>query len=243
MKRLRISIASLVLLGVVWQLAHLASKGIGVPSLSDTLHSLYSNFWIIMYHLSISLLRIVIANIFAMILGSILGYLMASSKRLDDYLSPSIYALIPVPKVAFLPLFMLLFGIGEKARILLLVFILVFQYIVAAKDAIQSLTHYQNDIIQSLKLKKSLQLRYIFIPHYLPYLFTVLRQSFGMSLAVLFYVETFINQVGIGYYIMNRWSSIYYSDMFAGIIMVSICGILGYKFIDTISRKLSPWKN
>lgn len=243
MKRLKISLASLLLLSMVWQFAHILSKGVGVPSLPDTLISLYSNFWIIMYHLGISLLRIVIANALAMILGSITGYLMASSERIDEYLSPSIYALIPVPKVAFLPLFMILFGIGEKARILLLVFILIFQYIVACKDAMQSLSQNQNDIIVSLGLRKSLLLKYILIPHYLPYLFTVLRQSFGMSLAVLFYVETFINQLGIGYYIMNRWSSIYYSDMFAGIIMVSLCGILGYKFIDYIAKKLSPWKN
>lgn len=242
MKQLKYNLLSLLTLAIIWQMAHIFSSGVGIPSIYDTIMSLFSNFPLLVTHLSVSILRIIIANSAAMVIGSFLGYFMASSKRFNDMLSPSVYALIPVPKVAFLPLFMILFGIGEKARIILLSFILVFQYIVAAKDAVLSLSSLQTNVVKSLNLSFKIKLKYILLPHYYPYLFTVIRQSFGMSLAVLFYIETFINQTGIGYFIMNRWSSINYPEMFAGIVSVSLCGIWGYKLIDAAAKKVSPWK-
>ncbi len=242
MKRLIYNLMPLAFLIFIWQLGFEKSQGIGIPSFFETISSFIMNFNELSIHIGVSILRLLAANLIAMFFGTIIGYLIGKHRLLDALLSPSIYALIPVPKVAFLPLFMILFGIGEKARILLLTFILIFQYVVASKDAIKSMPENVSYQIKSLHLKPSLQLKYITIPYYLSFLLTALRQTFGMSLAVLFYIETFINQIGIGYYIMNRWASINYPEMFAGILAISIVGILVYKVIDFLEKLLTPWK-
>lgn len=242
MKQRTANLISCIGLVMIWYGAYFLTNGMGVPSLHATLYALQLNFKTIGLHLGVSLLRVMIANVIAISLGSFIGYFMAKSRFWNRLLSPSVYALLPVPKIAFLPLFLLIFGLQEQSRIYLLVFILLFQYITAAKDAMMALPDHQNNVIETLKLKPWIKFRYVIFPYYLPFLFTAIRQAIGVSLAVLFSIETFINQLGIGYYIMNRWSAINYPEMFAGIVVISLSGILIYRLLDRFERKVCPWK-
>lgn len=229
------------IVGVIWELMHVLTQGVGIPSILTTVTNTVDIFPLLMEHLLVSAMRLLIGLFLALLIGGVIGSLMARYKAVDELLAPLVYLVTPLPKVAFLPIMMVIFGISETARIAVLVFVVVFQFILGIRDALKSMPQTHILSMKSLALSNGSQFKDIIFPYSLPYLFTSLRQAFGMSLAVLFFLETFVNQKGIGYFIMNRWGMVNYPDMFSGILVLSIFGYLVYGFLDFLEAKLCPW--
>ena len=90
-------------------------------------------------HALYSLWRITGGLILAIIIGYPLGVLMGYCKHIDKLLAPIVYLTYPVPKIALLPILMLLAGVGELSKIIMIFLIVVFQIIIAVRDSIRSL--------------------------------------------------------------------------------------------------------
>ncbi|CAM4167634.1 ABC transporter permease [Erysipelothrix inopinata] len=194
------------------------------------------------YHLWVSLKRIGCAILFAALVGTTLGITMGLNQRFDQALSPIVYILYPLPKIAFLPIFMILFGLNELPKIILIFVVIVFQFILSAKDAVKEIPVSWFDSFQSLGLQKRDALKHLIIPAILPQWFTALRSSVGVSIAVLFFAENFATSYGIGYYIMNAWAMANYVNMFCGITALGVLGLLIFMVIDCIEAKVCHWK-
>ncbi|WZU00136.1 hypothetical protein MGH68_10970 [Erysipelothrix sp. D19-032] len=63
-----------------------------------------------------------------------------------------------------------------------------------------------------------------------------------MSIAVLFFAENYATTYGMGYTIMNSWMMVQYKDMYAGILLLSIFGLLVFIFIDYLEMRLIRWR-
>jgi NitT/TauT family transport system permease protein len=85
--------------------------------------------------------------------------------------------------------------------------------------------------------------RNVIIPASLPGILTALRISLGTALSVLFFTETFGTEFGLGYFIMDAWMRVNYIDMFSGILVLSIMGLLLFVLLDIIERVCCRWKN
>jgi len=72
---------------------------------------------------------------------------------------------------------------------------------------------------------------------------TSLRISLGTAIAVLFFVESFATTEGLGYFIMDSWSRSEFSEMFAGIIGMSVLGLMLYILVDIIETRWCRWQN
>ncbi|HAX73724.1 MAG TPA: ABC transporter permease, partial [Firmicutes bacterium] len=143
----------------------------------------------------------------------------------------------------FLPIFMILFGLGDTSKIILIVAIAVFQIIISTRDGVKEIS---KDIFlsaKSLKLSNLDILLHIVIPSTLPKFFTSLRIVLGSSMAALFFAENYATKFGIGYFIMNAWVKVDYVEMYAGIISISFFGIILFKTIDYMQNKFCHWKN
>ena len=92
-----------------------------IPNPLSTLVYSFKSIPILIPHLLMSLMRIIISLVIAAFLGTVLGMVMARNTFLDDLLSPLVYILYPIPKIAFLPILMLLFGLGERPKIILVI--------------------------------------------------------------------------------------------------------------------------
>jgi len=93
----------------------------------------------ILPHLLMSFYRIFVAVAISLFLGVGIGLLTGMHKKIDKFLSPLIYLLYPIPKIAFLPVFMLLFGLGDRSKIILLIVIVIFQIIVTTRDGVRGI--------------------------------------------------------------------------------------------------------
>lgn len=233
----------LVMVFVLWEILYLILQTPAIPNPLETLAQTVKIFPNqLAYHLWVSLKRIGSAIILAALIGTSLGITMGLNSQFDQALSPIVYILYPLPKIAFLPIFMILFGLNELPKIILIFVVIVFQFILSAKDAVKEIPIAWFDSFQSLGLTKRDELKHLILPAILPQWFTALRSSVGVSIAVLFFAENFSTSYGIGYYIMNAWAMANYVNMFCGITALGIFGLILFMIIDIIEAKVCHWK-
>ncbi len=193
-------------------------------------------------HMFSSLGRILAGIFISIILGVALGFLMGYFSSVDKILSPLVYFTYPVPKIALLPIVMLLFGLGEASKLIMIVLIIVFQIIITSRDAVKNIPQEIFRSLQSLGASRRQIFSEIIIPASLPEVITATRLALGTAVSILFFTETFGTEYGMGYFIMDAWMRVNYLDMYAGIVMLSFMGFLLFIILDMAERYLCSWR-
>ena len=213
-----------------------------IPSPEQVLLRLMQKFPdTIAVHAGYSLLRIVLGLVVAVAVGYPVGVLMGYFPRVNRLLAPILYLTYPVPKIALLPVVMLLFGVGETSKMLLVSLIIVFQVVVAVRDAVAAIPPETYAPLRVLGATFAQIVRHIIVPASLPKFITAVRVAMATAISVLFFTETFGTQYGIGYYIMDAWLRVNYLDMYAGIVVLSAMGLVLFILLDWAERRLCAW--
>lgn len=224
-----------------WTVAQLLQMPV-IPSPELVLLRLVQKFPdTIAVHAGYSLLRIVLGLLAAVAVGYPVGIVMGYFPRVNRLLAPTLYLTYPVPKIALLPVAMLLFGVGEASKLLLIFLIIVFQVVVAVRDAVAAIPSETYAPLRVLGASFAQIVRHIIVPASLPKFITAVRVAMATAISVLFFTETFGTQYGIGYYIMDAWLRVNYLDMYAGIVVLSAMGLLLFILLDWTERRLCAW--
>ncbi|WP_315453183.1 ABC transporter permease [uncultured Selenomonas sp.] len=194
-------------------------------------------------HAGYSLMRIVLGLFAAVAVGYPVGVLMGYFPRVNRLLAPLLYLTYPVPKIALLPVVMLLFGVGEWSKLILVFLIIVFQVVVAVRDAVAAIPSETYAPLRVLGASFAQIVRHIIVPASLPKFITAVRVAMATAISVLFFTETFGTQYGIGYYIMDAWLRVNYLDMYAGIVVLSAMGLLLFILLDWTERRMCAWNH
>lgn len=235
-------IPAAVFLLVLWQIVSLIVHLpiIPPPYLAiERLADIFSNT--IAVHALYSLWRIVAGVLLAVAVGVPLGILMGYAKKADTLLAPVVYLTYPVPKIALLPILMLLFGIGELPKIFMIFLIVIFQVLVALRDGIGAIPKEMFYPLYTLGASFKDIFCKILWPAVLPNFITALRVAMGTAISVLFFTETFGTKYGMGYFIMDAWLRVNYLDMYAGIIVLSLIGLCLFGILDLCERYFCSW--
>ncbi|GAB6107084.1 ABC transporter permease [Fusibacter bizertensis] len=233
---------ALTIITLTWYLLHFFVNPRLIPAPHSAIILMVHEFPLIMHHALLSLYRILVAIFATLLIGVPLGILIAMHPRIDRLLSPIIYALYPVPKIAFLPLLMLFFGLGDLSKIILVGLIIIFQILVSTRDGVKAINQSYFTSMRTLRATKKQVYQHLIIPAIVPNLLTSLRVSIGTSISVLFFAENFATRYGIGYFIMDSWLKLDYTSMFAGIVVISLMGVLLFSSIDLLEKKLCRWQ-
>ena len=228
---------------VLWQLVALIASLPIIPQPSRVFTRLARIFTSsIAIHAAYSLWRIAAGLVLAVAIGYPLGLAMGYSLRADRLLSPMVYLTYPVPKIALLPILMLLAGVGELSKILMIFLIIVFQVVIAVRDAIRAIPEETFFPLRVLGAGFPAMLSEVILPATLPKFLTAVRVAMATAISVLFFTETFGTQYGMGYFIMDAWLRVNYLDMYAGILVLSVLGLALFTVIDTIERAACRWQ-
>jgi len=192
-------------------------------------------------HSTASLRRIFIGVFIALVLGMAGGILTGLSKKVNKLLNPLLYLSYPVPKLALLPVAMIIFGIGETTKIVMIVLIIVFQLVISIRDAIRNIDKENYYVLSSLGASKAQQIWHVVLPGILPETLSALRVTVGIATSVLFVTETFGTDKGLGFFIVDAWMRIDYLTMYAGIVMLSIIGSFLFILLDIIDAIFCKW--
>ena len=195
-------------------------------------------------HFLASLWRVVASTLLSIALAAPAGLILGQSRRLNNLFAPLIYLLYPIPKVVFVPVILLLLGVGDLAKIIIIFLILFFQVLVLVRDQAAALRPELIQSVRSLGAGRRALFRYVYLPASLPAILTALRQSVGTAVAVLYVAELFATQRGLGYYIFLNGSTLFnFPAMYAGILAMSVLGLGLYFSVDWLERRLCKWQN
>ena len=227
----------------VW---HLAAIGLNNPALPPPGKVLFTFFEQIPAdlgrHFLISSWRVLASIFISLFAGVPLGLWLGTEERFDRFFAPLIYLTYPIPKIVFLPVVMILLGLGDSSKIFLITLVVFFQILVTTRDAARNVSQAVVLSVVSLGAGKLDIYRHVIWPAVLPDIFTALRIGSGTAIAVLFFAESFASSDGLGYYLMDAWSRYAYLEMFAGIVAMGLLGYLLYVCLDGLDRKVCPWK-
>ncbi|GAB4490297.1 MAG: ABC transporter permease [Anaerolineales bacterium] len=194
-------------------------------------------------HFLVSLWRVTAGMLLAVLAAAPLGLALGQSRRLNRLASPLIYLLYPSPKVVFLPIVLLFFGVGDSSKIFIIFIILFFQILVLVRDQAANLRPELIQSVRSLGAGRRALFRYVYLPASLPAILTALRQSVGTAVAVLYIAESFATRQGLGYYLYYQGSSLLdYPVMYAGVLAMSLLGLGMYFSVDWLERWLCKWQ-
>ncbi|MGA2480479.1 MAG: ABC transporter permease subunit [Spirochaetia bacterium] len=244
MKRRRFQgLLGIAALLVLWEVLSLLVPGGFIPDpltvCARLLVLLPRSLW---RHILVSLGRITAGLAAALLLAVPAGLALGRVQVLDRVFSPAAYLLYPVPKIALLPVIMLLFGLGNMSKVLIVFLVLFFQVLVATRDAARSVPAPYLLSMRSLGARRVQTFRYLLWPALLPALLSSLRIGTGTALAVLFFAETFGTSLGLGWFVMESWMRVSYVDMFAGILALGLLGLGLFFCIDLAQKRLCRWQ-
>lgn len=189
-----------------------------------------------------SALRVIISIAISLIIAFPLGIVLGYNAKLDRILSPILFLTYPIPKIVFLPVVFVLFGLGNVSKIVLITLIISYQLLVIIRDGVSNIDKKHVETVRSMGGTQFHVIYHVLIPAALPSCFTALRLSTGTAITVLFLVETYATKLGLGYYIMNAWSRAAFDEMFVGIIGMSLLGIVFYGLFSYLEKSICHWK-
>jgi NitT/TauT family transport system permease protein len=242
-KEIKMFVQGFIIFNILWYIFAVIVNMRVLPKPTDIYFNMNHLYGEKLYiHVLVSLYRIASGLSISLVLGISIGLLMAYSNTWNKVLNPLVYFTYPIPKITLLPVVMLLFGLGDTSKIIIIVLILVFQIIVAVRDAVLNISPETYALIRSLGASNLQIFIHITIPAILPELLTILRLSIGTALSVLFFTEGYGTQYGIGYYILDAWTRIDYIGMYSGIVAISILGFTMFVLIDILEKTVCKWK-
>ena len=194
-------------------------------------------------HSLYSLWRIVAGLLLAIAVGLPMGVLMGYFPKTDKFLAPVVYLTYPVPKIALLPILMLLFGVGDLSKVFMIFLIIVFQVVVAVRDGIRAIPKETFYPLYSLGASFKDIFFEVLWPASLPKFITAIRVALATAISVLFFTETFGTQYGMGYFIMDAWLRVNYLEMYSGIVVLSLLGLVLFTTIDFIEKYACDWQH
>lgn len=241
-KKYREYVLGFIAIIMLWYVASLIVRLPIVPSPFRVIEELfYLPFHRLGIHVLYSVLRIVEGLAISFVLGTSLGFLMGYFPLADRILSPLVYFSYPVPKIALLPVVMLLMGLGEGAKVTMIVLIVVFQILVASRDAVREIPKEAYYSLHSLGASSLQIFMEIVWPASLARILTSMRVALGTAISVLFFTETYGTEYGLGYFIMDAWMRVNYLEMYCGILLLSIVGVLLFILVDGVQKRLVRW--
>jgi NitT/TauT family transport system permease protein len=193
-------------------------------------------------HTLVSAWRVVASILLALVTAVPAGLGLGLSPTASRLAAPIIYLLYPIPKIVFLPVVLLLLGIGNLSKVFIIALILFFQVLVVVRDEAANIRPELVASVRSLGAGRRAIFRFVYLPACLPAVLTALRLSIGTAIAVLFFAESFATTSGLGYYIIvETWGRLAYAQMYAGVAAMSLLGLTLYFVVDSLERRLCPW--
>jgi sulfonate transport system permease protein len=189
--------------------------------------------------IGVSLARLVEGYAIGAILGLSIGGLTGISRTAEQLIMPSVRALAAVPLMAWLPLLILLVGIGEPLKLLAIAKAATLPITLSTFSAVREMPSAWREVGAVLQLRPATMLRRLFLPALALPLFTGLRQGLGNAWVALVGAELLASTEGLGY-LMNWGRVIFQLDVvLAGILCVAVIGLLLDHGLRTIEARLS----
>lgn len=192
-------------------------------------------------HLAASLTRIVLALLAAVLIGIPVGIAMGLSPTVRGILDPVIELYRPVPPLAYLPLMVIWFGIGETSKILLIYLAIFAPVAMSVLAGVKSAQQVRIHAAQSLGASRAQVLWFVILPGALPEILTGLRIGLGVGWSTLVAAELIAATRDLGFMVQSAGEFLATDVVLAGIAVIAIIAFLLELGLRALQRRLTPW--
>jgi ABC-type nitrate/sulfonate/bicarbonate transport system permease component len=195
----------------------------------------------ILVDIAMSIERVVIGFLLAAIIAIPVGILCGYNQQLGSFIKPVVELLRPIPPIAWIPIAILLFGVGDVSSYFIVFLGSFFPIFTNTYFGPASLPVIYKNVARSFEIKKSIFITKILFYFSLPYIFTGLKIGIGMAWMSLIAAELIGAQSGLGYYIQLNRLLLRTDNVILGMIIIGIIGFMLSKLISVLEKKAMPW--
>lgn len=189
-----------------------------------------------------SLYRVVVGFLVAAVLGVGLGTLIGRSRTIEKLLEPALELMRPVPPLAFLPVFVLWFGIGESSKIAFITYSAFFPIFTTTTEGIKYVDILLVRAAQTLGASEGEIFRRVVLPAALPSIITGLRVGFAQCLFVIVAAEFIAADSGLGFLINDSRSFFLMQNMLVGAAAIGLIGFVFNSLLRRLEARLLGWR-
>jgi len=241
-----ISLASPFLLLLLWEIlvrvGILDARFFPAPStIVETLvalirdGSLWANTWA-------SLQRLFWGFLLGGVPGLVLGIAMGLNRPLRALVDPLVAATYPIPKSAIFPLILLIFGLGEASKIVMVAIGVFYPVLVNALTGVREISPIYLDVGRNFGADRWQVFRTIAFPGAVPHIMSGVKLGIGMGLILISIAEMIGAKSGLGFMIWNAWEILSVETMYVGLLVIALLGFLFSMILNEVERAIIPWK-
>jgi NitT/TauT family transport system permease protein len=249
MSRLGVILIRLILLALVlgaWEV--LPQTGSINPLLLPPLSEVLQMLWQLLLRaqvqeaVGVTAAEVIVAFVIAVPLGAVIGVLAAENDYFGAIFRPMLFYVFSVPKSIFLPMFILMFGIGFGQKVAYAAFSTVFIVIMSAAAAVESVKADHVLVARSYGASPMQVLMRVYVPSMMPFLLETLRISMIFNFTGVMIAEMYASRTGIGHLISNWGENFQLPQLFAGVILLAAVAITFNETVRFLENRVSAWR-
>jgi sulfonate transport system permease protein len=191
--------------------------------------------------LAVSFVRLAAGLFIGGTLGLVVGIAMGLSRTVEAYLGPTVRAICLVPSLGWLPFFMIVFGIGETLKFVLIAKTCFLPLMINSHDGVRNVPRKYRDVARVLELGSWGTLRYVVLPSMLPAIFTGFRQALSKGWKALILVEMIASAAGIGYLMTWGRKAFQLDVVLVTMIVVGLAGWVIDRGSLALQKRFTAW--
>lgn len=196
----------------------------------------------LLYNTAVSVQRVLWGFLAGSIPGILLGISMGLSPLVRSALEPMIAATYPIPKLALMPLILLIFGLGETSKIFTIAIGVFYLVVINTMAGVLSIDKIYLDVAQNFGANRKNFYLTVALPGALPMIFAGLKLGMGMALILIVAAELSAAKAGVGWMIWRAYDMFDIEQMFIALITLSILGYIFSLLLDRLENWVLPWK-
>ena len=190
----------------------------------------------------ISLQRIVLGFLLGGVPAIVIGIAMGIWRPIRAIVDPLIVATYPIPKSSLLPLILLIFGLGEMSKVMMVAIGVFYPMAINATAGVLQINQIYLDVGKSFKASPWDTFRTIALPGALPFIMTGVKLGAGLALILIAIAEMVGAKSGIGYMIWSAWETFAVAKMYVGLFVIALIGFGVSFLLREVERWVIRWK-
>lgn len=190
---------------------------------------------------AISVYRVGAGFVLSAVLALPIGLLIGAYRPVEALLEPLTDFIRYMPAVAFIPLVMLWFGIGESAKISIIFIGTFFQMVLMVAENVRLVPRAQIEAAQTMGADRGEIVKLVLLQSAKPAILDTLRITMGWAWTYLVVAELVAANSGLGYAILKAQRYLKTDTIFAGIVLIGVIGLLMDQAFRWLHRRAFPW--
>lgn len=193
-------------------------------------------------HLFASLRRLFIGFWVGLVPALILGVVMGLSRPVRAAIGPLVSGTYPIPKSALLPLILLIFGLGETSKVVMVAIGVFYPVVLNTVTGVMQVAPIYYDVSSNFGASRWQVFKTVAVPGAMPNIMTGVELGAGLGLILIAIAEMIGAQSGLGFMIWNAWQLYSVETMYVGLLVIAVIGYALSLLLAEVSRRLMPWR-